>query len=286
MSDFLLGYIPERQCRTPEQTAAMAELRSSLVEFDVGGPVPREVRHRPWIAPTFTRNQGPLPSCVGHGSSSGAFLLNRIDCMARGVDSRLAMSARYSWITAQKNCGMLGRNTGATISGASKAARTDGFCRESVLPYKSVYDPRPTEEAVAEGRDHPLLGNVTDLKGDPDRVRQYLGTGTGVMVIGAKWTAGLASCAATRGYVQSVGGQMYGYHCTLCTGYFEDRGTLWFEFLNSHGTGFGDQGFYYLPRNLMLELMRDPNSEWHGWTDMTEYGPVRDMGWASTMRFG
>lgn len=277
-----LGYIPEGLVDTPEQSAALAEMVGANALFEVGGPVPREVRHRPWIAPAFVRNQGNRPSCVGHGSSSGAFLLNRIDCKARGTDSRLPMSAYYAWRKAQERCGLSGE-TGATISGASKAAKLDGFCREVTCPYGEA---RIDQADVSEAREHTLLGMTTNLKGDPERMRQYLGTGTGVVVIGIKWTAGLANCRASRGFVQGIGGQVYGYHCVLVTGYFEAQGELWFEVLNSHGVGFGDEGFFYLRSHDVSALMADPNSEWHGWTDMREYGEVRDMGWASGMRFG
>ena len=274
-----LGYEPERSILTPEQQSALAEMQAWAAAFEVGGPVPREVRHRGWMAPTYVRNQGPRPSCVGHGKSSGLFLLNTIDCKAKGVEFKSgppAMSAYYAWRMAQKECGLSGE-TGATISGASRAAKTHGICLEHTCRYE---DARITEAAIAEGRAHPLLGATTNLKGDPERMRQYLGTGTGVVVIGIKWTAGLASCKASGGYVQGAGGQFYGYHCVLVTGYFEARGELWFEILNSHGVGFGDQGFMYLRTRDVSALMADPNSEWHGWTDMTEYGPVRDLSWA------
>jgi len=274
-----LGYVPERDLDTPEQRMALAEMEGTSVAFEVGGPVPREVRHRSWIAPTFTRNQGPRPSCVGHGKSSAGFVLNTIDCKARGIDSKVVMSSYFSWRSAQKRCGLSGE-TGATISGASKAAKLDGFCREVSCPY-GLGPVTITQQAIQEAAQHPLLGQTTNLKGDTERMRQYLGTGTGVVVIGTKWTASLASCRATGGYVRGIGGQFYGYHCTLVTGYFEERGTLWFEILNSHGTAFGDQGFFYVSAADFRTLMADGNAEIHGWTDLREYGPVRDLGWAT-----
>lgn len=272
-----LGYLPEREVDTPEQESALAEMAAGDVAFAVGGPVPPAVRHRGWLAPVFVRNQGPRPSCVGHGSSSGAFLLNRIDCRARGIESTVAMSAYFAWRKAQERCGLRGE-TGATISGASKAAKLDGFCRELSCRYE---DARIDADDVREASEHTLLGQTTNLKGDPDALRQYLGTGTGVVVIGIKWTAGLSSCRATKGFVQGLGGATYGYHCVLITGYFEARGELWFECLNSHGVGFGDEGFLYVRARDVRALMTDPNSEWHGWTDLREYGPVRDLGWAT-----
>lgn len=276
-----LGYIPERDpaAATKEQLLALAEMVAQDVAFEVGGPVPKEVRHRGWIAPRYTRNQGPRPSCVGHGKSSGGFVLNTIDCKAKGVefkDGPPAMAAYFSWRKAQERCGLRGE-TGATISGASKAAKLDGFCLELSCRYE---DARIDADDVREASEHTLLGQTTNLKGDPDAVRQYLGTGTGVVVIGIKWTAGLAGCRATKGFVQGLGGAVYGYHCVLITGYFEFNGELWFEVLNSHGVAFGDEGFFYIRARDVRTLMTDPNSEWHGWTDLREYGPVRDLAWA------
>lgn len=288
-----LGYIPDRTVETAEQQSALAELVNTSVPFSApAGPIPDAVDHRGWLTganggSSFVRNQGPRPSCCGNMLSNAGFLLNAIDTGARGRPMRTLMSALYCWRRAQYHCGLSGE-TGATISGAVRAAKQDGFPREITLPYDPTPN-RPTTippEATAEGRQHPLIGMATNVKGQWDQIIQGIGTGSGVVMIGTRWTGSLSGCRSTGGFVTSIGGQFYGYHATLIVGYSRERGETWLHVLNSHGSGYGDRGFFYLNRASFSALANDPNAEMWLVSDMAEYGAVRDLGWATGMRFG
>jgi len=56
-----------------------------------------------------------------------------------------------------------------------------------------------------------------------------------------------------------MGGDSYGAHSMLCVGYSDSAGYLIFQ--NSWGTGYGDNGFYYMPYEFVIDVSTDNMGE-------------------------
>lgn len=181
-----------------------------------------------------TENQLAFSSCVGNAVSSCGEGCAYIDS---GGELKLQFSRWGSYIWAQKESGMVGRDNGAMISGAVKASVRYGFCPEELWPYPSRYTTTVPSGAIEAASPYRLLSHVV-IRGYDDGFA-WQNQGKGPLLIGINWTAGLAN---NKGYVtlSDAKGRSMGGHAMCLWGWQAD-GCLWL--LNSHGTGWGQQGW-------------------------------------------
>ena len=136
-----LGWLQHKEDR--------AHLKLTATPFSISGTftAPDAIDPRSWMT---IEDQGQMGSCSGNAMTSCLELLNWFDTGGDVVQ----LSRMFSYLAAQKMDGLLGRDTGATISGAVKAAKTFGTCLESTFPYPSRYvDSIPTA-ALSEAGEH------------------------------------------------------------------------------------------------------------------------------------
>lgn len=214
-------------------------------------------------------NQGALSSCVGHGGSSGLEALIWLQANASEQMSRM-----FCYLVAQRYSGISG-DRGATISGCVQALREVGCCYESTFPYPARYGNRIPPVAAAEAPRFKILGHRklhTYFE-----VRDWIAQGKGPVIFGCQWYHNLAN---SRGVItpDDLRGPTLGGHCNLFVGYSGERdreGELMIDGLNSHGTGWGDQGWAQWTSRAIDALGNDPNSELIGITNITGFDPQR-----------
>lgn len=259
-----LGYRPDKENRAAlHGTAKPFRLTSSF-------RAPPEIDHSSWRK---VENQQSLGSCVGHGMQCGCEVLNYIDTRGETVE----LSRMFCYLTSQDQVGLLGQDTGSSITGAAQALETVGVCRERLLPYTGQYHTNIPRECYEEAASHKCR-NHSVLR-SYDEIYNWLASGVGIVLIGIPW---YESFAKTRdGILERGGGQMLGYHCVCLWGYVaqsDGQGRKYIKGENSHGTDWGDRGFFVMSPRLLGELTQDRNSEFIGISDLEEYNP-RGFDW-------
>lgn len=220
--------------RTPEDREWLKSNSRKLLSAAAAIEYPPEFDPRSIIR---VEDQGPRNSCVGHGLSSCGEVCAYLDS---GGELRPQFSRWGCYILAQQEGGMAGRDVGATISGAVRAAVKYGFPTDQSWPYPATnerYTSRIPSGAIDTGKPTQLLGHSV-IKSYADGFA-WMNQGKGPLLIGVDWTSGLASgtgdvtLADLR--TKSLGG-----HCMFIWGWMTD-GRLWLG--NSHGVGWGQQGW-------------------------------------------
>jgi len=124
--DFVPGYRIDR-----ENIEWLTEQSCSLPAFAAQALQP--ISRRNWLRPRHQRSMG---SCTGFARAACSQILNYVDTLNRfGTPEIIELSAMFAYLTNQRECGLIGRDQGATISGALQAAQKWGDCREALFPY-------------------------------------------------------------------------------------------------------------------------------------------------------
>lgn len=176
-------------------------------------------------------------SCVGHGASSCGEACAWLDSGGK-LDIQFSRWGSYIW--SQQMGGMGGRDNGATISGAVRAASEIGFCPEHLWPYPSDgvgYSTKEPAGARQAASPYLLMGH-TLIEGYAQGF-EWINQGKGPLLIGVNWTQGLAN---NTGLVTlaDIRGRRLGGHCMFLWGW-DENGNLYLG--NSHTESWGQQGW-------------------------------------------
>lgn len=254
-----LGYVPSKEDRVflRRTQAAFGATPAHVAE------APKVIDHRGWLR---VENQGNMSSCVGHGDSSALEVCNYYDTGGEIIQ----LSRMYAYLTAQQESGLFGRDQGATISGAVKANLKYGICRDETYPYPGRYSTSIPSEANAEAQKHKLLRHtVVDNYGESFN---WLATGQGAVIIGVRWVQSLAE---TTGVVEQLRGGGNEFHCMAILGYSDRRDSLGRQYpwlVNSHGRGWGNQGWAEIAPSVVDQwCRRNDYEEVVGVSDLEEY---------------
>jgi len=230
----------ERSEPTPERFAVSSDEMAKL---------PRE-----WHSDIPARNQGSFSCCVG-GGLSGCF--EHSNLVETGEFVRRSMWQAY--ISAQRACGMVGRDGGASLKGALDAAGLIGVSRNELCPMPNSYTTTIPEAALADARKHRHLTPTWDARQWSKAVDWA--TNKNSILIGGLWTDRHSSIKASdpieRPSVYS--GNRKGYHCRHVCGWIFIDGKLYLQVRNTHGEGFAKNGISYIGEDTWAVLTRDPN---------------------------
>jgi len=223
---------------------------------------PEEFDPRPFVR---IEDQGQRNSCVGNGLSSCGEICGWIDS---GGTFNTQFSRWGAYIWSQSLSGprpgvlWLGKDQGAGVDGAIRAATQIGFCPEELWPYPSpnaAYSTRVPAGAKEAADPYKLQGHSMPLT--YEACFDWITQGKGPLLIGINWTAGLLD---NRGDVtmrdlrtRSIGG-----HCVFLWGW-RKNGSL--PLGNSYTAGWGQQGWRdvvpevvdYWARNRNIYAMTD-----------------------------
>lgn len=223
---------------------------------------PKSVSVRSWFK---IRNQGRKGSCTGFGRTGVSEYSNWLDTKG----GLIRLSAEWAYYTNQRACGLLGRDQGATIMSCRDAAMKDGECFDSTFPYSEIYRPQFPAAAAAEAKNH-LIQRHSILRSADDWF-DWLSTGQGGIVIGIPWTRNLNDFSGVKP-LRDIGRGSMGGHCVWVSGYyFDESGDRIFETPNSHGTGYGDQGYLWLHEKAVEQLYDSDYCEAVGFSDIQEW---------------
>ena len=224
-------------------------------------------------------DQGQMGSCSGQAMSSCLELLNWFDTQGE----KIQLSRMFAYLSAQKLDGLLGRDTGATISGAVKAAKTFGICLEETFPYPPKYSDGIPARALNEASKHRLIAHA--VLNNYDDVFNFLASGVGAVEIGIPWRASLAN---NNGVIDVSTGKTYGGHALAIVGFVrnkkDNQNRKYLIMANSHGRKWGKNGFALIAPRLFDEWSRDNFSEMIGMSDLEEFRPrlvdwINDSPW-------
>lgn len=208
-------------------------------------------------------NQSGLNSCVGHGLTNA---LEKVVYMKTGVATQL--SRLFAYKVAQKATGIRG-DSGAHLSGATKAAKQYGICREEVFPY-GPYSKQLTQEAYKDAEDWKVTQHIKVP--NYDAWRTGLGGNICGIMTASKWPIEISNGYARRYLPRGNGGHCYAALFLADTQDAQGRPDVWM--FNSHRGNFT----FRASSTFVEELLgRNPN-ESVGFTDLTVIAP-RPVDW-------
>lgn len=188
--------------------------------------------------------QGALGSCTGNSSAS---LFRFVDEKQGGLNvhpSRLQI-----YYDARKMRGWEMSDAGAYLRDALKVTASIGAAPEEDWPYDiSKFAVSPTPDVYAQAAKHQTLAYM--------RVDQNLSAMRGCIANGFPFVIGSTLYenfldAGSGGIVQMPVGKEIGGHAYLVVGYNDE--TKRFKCMNSWGTNWGENGFFYMPYDYLID---------------------------------
>lgn len=183
-------------------------------------------------------DQGQLGSCTGNGITG---CINFLHKATGELFSRL-----FVYYNERKAEGTVDQDSGANINDGLASVKTQGVCLETVWPYDiTQFTVEPSADAYAQA----LKDVVTDFLQVNSllEVKQCLAAGFPVVFGINVYESFEDSQVASSGHVPvpQSNEQCVGGHCMKIVGY--DEVNRWFIVANSWGTGWGDNGYCYIP---------------------------------------
>lgn len=190
------------------------------------------------------KDQGQVGACSGFSRSYC------MEALANGIGGQgMAFSPMYAYLKGQVIDGLLGRDTGATISGGIQASRKFGNAPDELFPFPGHYTtqiPAGCDEAAEK---HQLLAH-TPVR-SAEECRQAIGSGFPIY-LGIMWGRECDTPVLDR-YSGSGGGG----HAICLLGYVGD----YFLMLNSWSEQWGSRGWAKWHSRAVDSMIRSRNSE-------------------------
>ncbi len=190
------------------------------------------------------KDQGQVGACSGF---SRAYCMEALN---NGIgQTGLLFSEMFGYLTGQKEDGLLGRDTGATISGGIKASRKYGNAPQQLFPFPNRYTTDVPESCYPAAEKHQLLAHAP-LR-TAEEARQAIGSGFPIY-LGIIWGREMDSPV-----VDNFSGQGGGGHALALLGYEGD----YLIGPNSWSEKWGDRGWFKWHMRAVDQMIRSRNSE-------------------------
>lgn len=204
--------------------------------------IPQQVDPRGKIR---VKDQGQVGACSGFSRSYC------MEALSNGIgQTGIEFSPMYSYLTGQKVDGLLGSDTGATISGGIKAAKQYGSCPDELFPFPGRYVSEIPEACWEPAEKHQLL-SYTPVNSAKE-CRQAIGSGYAIY-LGILWDQSMDT-KKLESYNAGRGG---GGHAICLLGYVGD----YFLMLNSWSEQWGDRGWAMWHERAVDSMIRHQFSE-------------------------
>jgi len=210
---------------------------------------PNIVDLRPYCSPI--ENQGNLGSCTGQAIAGAIELLNKRNGNYRDI-SRL-----FIYYYERLILGTVNYDSGAYIRDGIKATNKYGASLESYWPYDiRKYRQEPITEAKNDALNRKVTRyeRLTNLDGFIDA----LSNGYPIIMGFNVYTSFMSNNVARTGvmpYPNTKREVLLGGHAVLIVGYNKSKKILIAR--NSWGTGWGDNGYFYMPFDIISPSMSD-----------------------------
>lgn len=207
------------------------------------GAIPPQVDLRNWCSPV--RDQGQQGSCTGFAITA---LREFLEIKQGRPNPWVELSPAYEYYQERKLEGTVNDcEAGAMIRDGFKVLKKTGVCPEADDAYSDQNCPAPSGQANNDATQFKISAfhRITTLSG----LKQALAGGNGC-VLGIQVYASFESPQNGHIPMPQPGEQLLGGHALFCCGYQDDPqydGGGYLIVKNSWGTGFGDQGYIYLP---------------------------------------
>ena len=213
--------------------------------------LPKTVDLRQYCSPVD--DQGNLGSCTGNA------IAGVIECLDRKAGKNLDVSRLFIYYEERVLEGSVNFDAGAYIRDGIKVVNKKGAPLESLWPYSlSKWATKPKQAAYTDA----LKRKVTGYKrcSDFTAVKNALALGNPVIIgfdVYSSFEQGSWQNANGTGlmpYPNVNTEQVLGGHCVLVVGYDDTPGSpIEGRFIcrNSWGTGWGDQGYFYMPYQVI-----------------------------------
>jgi hypothetical protein len=179
-----------------------------------------------------TENQGQIGSCQGHALSSG------LERLAFVKGERVQLSEIFAYLATQKIDGLLGRDSGSTISGGGKIGVGVGCPKEELTGYPSSYPGQMDRARILSSENYEAAKayrakSIWQVPQDHDECLDYIGGG-GFFSFGISWYSGLIPKDRIVRKFAPASNRILGGHAMCVLGYDKD-GNL--RAANSHADG-------------------------------------------------
>lgn len=220
-------------------------------------------------------NQGNMGSCTGHGGST---CLEVLEYLSNG--GTIQLSRMWMYLEAQRACGMLGSDQGASIAGVIQAMINVGCCFESEYPYPIHYQTTETAAERTSAALKKILGHQP-LTSAQD-IFDWQSQAKGPVLIGFNVTQAYENLTGKNSIITPaiLSGRSKGGHCVALAGYegaVDSKGKKLMSQPGSWDVSWGDAGWGYWSWDA-LDLMCQKNkgqSSVFGITNIKGFDPVR-----------
>ena len=213
----------------------------------VFGKLPASVDLTPRCPAVY--DQGQLGSCTANAIAAAL----EFDADKQGIAGYTTPSRLFVYYNERAMEGTVASDAGARIRDGIQSVGSQGACPETEWPYDiAKFADQPDAQCYAVAKQHRAVSYA--------RVLRALQQMKGTLAHGTPFTAGISvyesfesQQVASDGVVPmpASGEQLLGGHAVLVVGY--DDASQRFRVRNSWGTGWGQQGYFTLPYQYLLE---------------------------------
>ena len=219
--------------------------------YNIAAPatMPTSVDLRPFASPID--DQGQLGSCTGN-SIAGA-----IDLMANKIKKTERVSRLFIYYQERLMEGDINQDAGAQIHDGITACTQTGVSLESLWPYTvSQFKVKPNAAAYADAAHRKI--SAASKCADFNAIKSALANGFPVVIGFTVYSSFESPAVAATGMMPFPNvhtEQCLGGHAVCVVGYDDHKtgpdGTGYFIVRNSWGSGWGDQGYFYMPYKMI-----------------------------------
>ncbi len=191
-------------------------------------------------------DQGQLGSCTAHGTGA-AFAF---DLAKQGGTVNYAPSRLFIYYNSRFLEGSTASDAGASVADANKALNKYGAPPEADWPYIiSKFAQNPPQSAFADGANNQSLKYAV-VQPTVQALQAILTAGYPVIIGFTVYSSFESDATASTGMMTmpTTSESVLGGHCVLVVGYKLINGQPYWICRNSWGTGWGDQGYFYMPQ--------------------------------------
>ena len=208
--------------------------------------LPSKVDLRPICPPVL--NQGSLGSCTSNALASS----HHFDQMKQKLLQQISPSRLMIYYNEREIEGTINEDAGAMLRDGIKTLAAAGVCSETMWPYDiSKFTAKPPQECYTAALPYRII-QYQRLFQSLVSFKTCLAQGY-PFVLGFQVYASFESEQVAKTGIMSMprpNEKNLGGHAVLCVGYDDARQC--FIIMNSWGAGWGDQGFFYMPYNYMV----------------------------------
>lgn len=192
-------------------------------------------------------DQGQLGSCTAHGTGK-AYVYDRAK---QGTgDADFDGSRLFQYYNSRVLEGSADSDSGATVTDAIKALNGSGFPPSSDWPYDvSKFAAKPPKKAYTDGKLREAV-KYAQVQQSEQAMKACLSASLPFVIGFTVYESFESDQVAKDGIVPMPGSgeQVVSGHCVLCVGWKQINGQDHWILMNSWGAGWGDKGFFYMPK--------------------------------------